>query len=222
MKLFIDSADLAEIRRAVDAGLIDGVTTNPTLLAKSAGADVNPREILREITRIVPGDISAEVVATSTEEMLREGHELAKIADHIVIKVPLTPDGLAACRKLRADGIKVNVTLCFSATQALLAAKSFATYISPFVGRLDDVSSNGMLLIEQIVQIYENYAFETQVLVASVRHPEHIVQAALLGADVATVPGKVLFQLFNHPLTDKGLEGFLADWNKLPQDRRGI
>lgn len=222
MKLFIDSADLVEIRRAVDAGLIDGVTTNPTLLARSAGAEGDPREILREITRLVPGDISAEVVATSTEEMLREGRELAKIADNIVVKVPLTPDGLAACRKLRAEEIKVNVTLCFSPTQALLAAKSAATYISPFVGRLDDVSSNGMLLVEQIVQIYRNYAFATQVLVASVRHPDHIVQAALLGADVATVPGKVLFQLFNHPLTDKGLEGFLADWNKLPKDRRGI
>lgn len=222
MKLFIDSADLVEIRRAVDAGLIDGVTTNPTLLARSAGAEGDPREILREITRLVPGDISAEVVATSTEEMLREGRELAKIADNIVVKVPLTPDGLAACRKLRAEEIKVNVTLCFSPTQALLAAKSSATYISPFVGRLDDVSSNGMLLVEQIVQIYRNYAFATQVLVASVRHPDHIVQAALLGADVATVPGKVLFQLFNHPLTDKGLEGFLADWNKLPKDRRGI
>ncbi len=222
MKIFLDSSDLTEIRRAVDAGMIDGITTNPSLLSKAAGAEGDPREILSEICRTVGGPVSAEVVATETETMLREGRELAKIADNIVVKVPLTEAGLRACRGFRAEDINVNVTLCFSPTQALFAAKAGATYISPFVGRLDDVSSDGMALIEQIVQIYENYSFSTQVLVASVRHPQHVVQAALLGADVATIPGKVLFRLLDHPLTDRGLEGFLADWEKLPKERQGL
>ena len=222
MKFFLDSADLTEVRRALDAGLIDGMTTNPSLLSKAAGATGDPREILAEICRLVSGPISAEVVATRKEDILREGRELAKLADNIVVKVPLTEDGLRACRAFRAEGIKVNVTLCFSPAQALLAAKAGASYISPFVGRLDDVGTDGMDLIARIVQIYENYDFETEVLVASVRHPMHVVDAALMGAHVATMPLKVLLQLLQHPLTDKGLEGFLADWAKLPKERQGI
>jgi transaldolase len=204
------------------AGLIDGITTNPTLLAKAAGAGGNPRDILAEICRTVPGPISAEVVATEEEAMLGEGRELARIADNIVVKVPLTEPGLHACRRFRAEGIRVNVTLCFSPVQALIAAKAGASYISPFVGRLDDVASDGMELIGQIVQIYHNYDFETEVLVASVRHPQHVVQAALLGADVCTLPAKVLHQLLQHPLTDKGLAGFLGDWQKLPESLRKL
>lgn len=222
MKFFLDSADLDEVRRAMDAGLIDGMTTNPTLLAKAAGSSGNPREILAEICRLVPGPISAEVVATSKEEMLREGRELARIASNIVVKVPLTEAGLGACRAFRAEGIKVNVTLCFSPAQALVAAKAGATYISPFVGRLDDVGSDGMDLIQRIVQIYDNYDFETEVLVASIRHPMHVVEAALMGAHVGTMPLKVLLSLLQHPLTDKGLDAFLADWAKLPKEKQGI
>jgi transaldolase len=222
MKFFLDSADLTEIRRAMDAGLIDGITTNPSLLAKVAGANHDPRDVLAEICRLVPGPISAEVVATTRDEMLREGRELAKLADNIVVKVPLTEAGLMACRQFRSEDIHVNVTLCFSAAQALLAAKAGASYISPFVGRLDDIAQDGMQLIEQIVQIYGNYDFPTEVLVASVRHPVHVVQAALLGADVATVPARVLHQLMHHPLTDQGLAGFLADWAKLPEAKRAI
>ena len=213
MKLFLDSADLKEIRRAVDAGLIDGITTNPSLLAKVAGPD-NAREVLAEICRTVNGPVSAEVVATETEPMVAEGRELAKIAANIVVKVPLTEAGLHACRRLRSEGIGVNVTLCFSGTQALLAAKAGATFVSPFVGRLDDISQDGMQLIEQIVQIFQNYDFETEVLVASVRHPVHVLQAALIGAHAATIPAKTLHQLMKHPLTDRGIEGFLADWRK--------
>lgn len=222
MKFFLDTADLNEIRRAADAGLIDGITTNPSLLAKAAGDQHDPRDILKEICTIVPGDISAEVVATTADEMVREGKELVKIADNIVVKVPLIEEGLVACRRFSAEGIKVNVTLCFSPVQALVAAKAGATYISPFVGRLDDVGTDGMELIEQIVHIYHNYDFDTQVLVASVRHPMHVVQAALIGADVATMPAKVLHQLLLHPLTDKGIDLFLADWAKLPAAKRKI
>lgn len=222
MKFFLDTADLNEIRRAQDAGLIDGITTNPSLLSKVAGEQHDPREILQEICRIVPGPISAEVVALTADEMVREGRELVKLADNIVVKVPLIEEGLVACRRFRSEGIKVNVTLCFSPTQALVAAKAGATYISPFVGRLDDVSTDGMELIQQIVTIYQNYDFETEVLVASVRHPMHVVQAALIGADVATMPAKVLHQLLLHPLTDKGIDGFLADWAKLPAAKRKI
>jgi transaldolase len=222
MKIFLDTADLTEIRRAAEAGLIDGITTNPSLLMQAAGKEGTPREILTEICRVVEGPISAEVVATDAEAMLREGRELARIADNIVVKVPLTESGLRACRHFRAEGIAVNVTLCFSPTQALLAAKAGASFISPFVGRLDDISGSGMELIEQIVQIYDNYEFETEVLVASVRHPQHVVEAALLGADVVTLPSKVLYQLLQHPLTDKGLDAFLADWAKLPEEKRTI
>ena len=222
MKFFLDTADLTEIRRAASAGMIDGITTNPSLLAKAAGSDHEPREILKEICGVVPGPISAEVVGLAYDDMMREGKELAKLAGNIVVKVPLTEDGLRACRSFTSEGIKVNVTLCFSPTQALIAAKAGATYISPFVGRLDDISQNGMQLIEQIVQIYQNYDFETEVLVASVRHPNHIVEAALIGAHVATMPLKVLEMLIKHPLTDKGIQGFLADWEKLPSAKRKI
>jgi transaldolase len=188
------------------------VTTNPSLVAKEG--DVDFKEHIAKICSIVAGDVSAEVTALDTEGMLREGRELAKIADNVVIKVPLTLDGLKACRTFRAEGTKVNVTLCFSAAQALLAAKAGASYISPFIGRLDDIGQDGMDLIRDIVQIYDNYGFATEVLAASIRHPMHIVDCALAGADVATIPFKVITQLVKHPLTDKGLEGFLTDWKK--------
>jgi transaldolase len=222
MKIFLDTADLNEIQRAADAGLIDGITTNPSLLSKAAGAEGDPREILKEICAAVPGPISAEVVATDADTMVREGKKLAALADNIVVKAPLTEDGLVACRRLRADGIRVNVTLCFSPTQALLAAKADASYISPFIGRLDDISTDGMELIRQIRLIYDNYGFGTEILAASIRHPQHVVESALMGADVGTLPPKVLWQLLEHPLTDKGLAAFLADWEKLPEDRRVI
>lgn len=222
MKIFLDTADLAEIRRGMDAGLIDGITTNPSLIWKSAGAQGEPREILKQICDTVPGPISAEVVATDADTMVSEGKKLAKIADNIVVKAPLTEDGLVACQRLRAEDIRVNVTLCFSPTQALLAAKAGASYISPFLGRIDDISSDGMELIRQIRVIYDNYGFDTELLAASIRHPQHVVEAALAGADIATMPPKVFWQLLNHPLTDKGLAAFLADWEKLPEDRRVI
>src|ERR671922_387839 len=219
MKFFLDSADLGEIRRALDAGLIDGITTNPSLLAKAAGATHDPKDVLADICRVVPGPISAEVIAREQDAMMREGRELARIADNIVVKVPLTEEGLHACRRFRVEDIRVNVTLCFSPAQALLAAKAGATYISPFVGRLDDVAHDGMQLIRDIVQIYRAYpnTLKTEVLVASVRHPIHIIEAAKMGADVATMPPNVLKQMFNHPLTDKGLAAFLADWAKTGQ-----
>ncbi len=212
MKFFIDTANLDEIKEANELGLIDGVTTNPSLVAKEG--DVDFKEHIAKICSIVKGDVSAEVTSLDTAGMLSEGRELAKIADNVVIKVPLTLDGLKACRIFRAEGTKVNVTLCFSAAQALLAAKAGASYISPFIGRLDDIAQDGMQLIRDIVQIYDNYAFETEVLAASIRHPVHIVDCALSGADVATIPFKVIQQLVKHPLTDKGLESFLADWKK--------
>ena len=212
MKFFIDTANLDEIREANELGLIDGVTTNPSLVAKEGSVDF--KEHLAKICEMIKGDISAEVTALDTEGMLREGREFAKIAPNIVVKCPLTWDGLKATRIFRDEGTKVNVTLCFSASQALLAAKAGATYISPFIGRLDDISYNGMQLISEIVQIYGNYNFDTQVLAASIRHPMHIVESALMGADVATMPFKVIQQLIKHPLTDKGLDDFLADWKK--------
>lgn len=217
MKFFLDSADLTEIRRAVDAGLIDGITTNPSLLARVAGADAAPQDILLEICRTVPGPISAEVVATTTDEMLREGKKLAALADNIVVKLPLTEDGLLACRKLRAEDIPVNVTLCFSPSQALLAAKAGATYVSPFVGRLDDIAAPGMTLVGDIMEVYTNYGYESEVIVASIRNPLHVVEAAKMGADVATIPLSVIKQLTKHPLTDIGIERFLADWDKVPK-----
>ena len=212
MKFFIDTANLDEIKEANELGLIDGVTTNPSLVAKEGNVDF--KEHLAKICAMVKGDISAEVTALDTEGMLTEGRDFAKVAPNVVIKVPLTLDGLKACRTFRSEGTKVNVTLCFSAAQALLAAKAGASYISPFIGRLDDVATDGMQLIRDIVQIYDNYGFETEVLAASIRHPMHIVDCALAGADVATIPFKVIQQLVKHPLTDKGLEGFLSDWKK--------
>lgn len=215
MKFFIDSADLGEIRDLAATGLVDGVTTNPSLVAKSGRNFV---EVIREICEIVPGPVSAEVAAVDHETMLAEGRRLARIADNVAVKVPLTPDGLKTCRALAAEGIRVNVTLCFSPAQAILAAKAGAAFVSPFVGRLDDIGADGMGLIADIVQIYAAYqAFDTEVLVASIRHPMHVVEAAKMGADVATMPPAVLRQMFNHPLTDKGLAAFLADWAKTGQ-----
>ena len=212
MKFFIDTANLDEIKEANELGLIDGVTTNPSLVAKEG--DVDFKEHIAKICSIVKGDVSAEVTSLDTEGMLREGREYAKIASNVVVKCPLTLDGLKATRILTEEGTGVNVTLCFSAAQALLAAKAGAKYISPFIGRLDDISTNGMQLIQDILQIYGNYGFKTEVLAASIRHPMHIVDCALAGADVATIPFKVIQQLVNHPLTDKGLNAFLEDWKK--------
>ena len=212
MKFFIDTANVDEIREANAMGLLDGVTTNPSLVAKE-GKDFHAT--LREIVSVVNGPISAEVTSTDVDRMLEQGHELSRIHPNIVIKVPLTKVGLQACKKLRGDDIRVNVTLCFSPSQALVAAKAGATYISPFVGRLDDISHDGMELIRQIRVIYDNYGFETQILAASIRHPVHVVESALAGADVATMPLKVINQIIKHPLTDIGQAKFLADWQKL-------
>jgi transaldolase len=211
MKLFIDTGNIKEIESLVPLGIIDGITTNPSLLAKEPG---DFKENLKKICQMVQGPVSGEVVATDYDGMLREGRDLAKIDDHIVVKVPFGKNGVRACKTLTDEGIRVNVTLCFSAAQALLAAKVGAYFISPFVGRLDDIAAGGMHLIEQIVDIYQNYDFPTQVLVASVRGPEHVVEAGRLGADICTCPAKVIEQLFNHPLTDIGLKNFLADWEK--------
>ena len=211
MKLFIDSGNIKDIQALVPLGIIDGITTNPTLLSKEPG---DYRENLKKICQIVQGPTSAEVTETDADAMIRQGRELSKIDSWIVVKVPLTRDGIKACKTLSSEGIKVNVTLCFSPSQALLAAKVGATYISPFVGRLDDVASHGMELIRDIVEIYENYNFKTEVLVASTRSPMHIVEAARMGADVCTCPPSVIDSLFNHPLTDVGLKKFLADWDK--------
>lgn len=215
MKIFIDSGDIGEIREAVAMGAIDGVTTNPSLLAKGGKPT---KKAIAEICEVVDGPVSAEVLATDTQGILDEGRALAKIHPNVVVKVPLLVDGLKAVKTFSQEGIRTNVTLCFSPTQALLAAKAGATYISPFIGRLDDVSEEGMQLIEQLVTIYGNYDFETEILVASVRHPMHVVQSALLGADVATVPFKVITQLAHHPLTDAGLARFLEDAKKIPKE----
>jgi transaldolase len=211
MKLFIDTGNLKEIENLVPLGIIDGITTNPSLLAKEGG---DYRALLKRICQIVKGPTSAEVVATDAEGMIREGRDLRSIDEHIVVKVPFTKEGVKACRTLASEGTKVNVTLCFSPTQALIAAKVGATYISPFVGRLDDIATSGMHLIQEIVDIYENYRFTTEVLVASVRHPIHVVEAARMGADVCTCPAAVIEAMFRHPLTDVGLERFLKDWEK--------
>ncbi len=211
MKFFIDTANINEIKEAAALGILDGVTTNPSLVSKE-GKDF--RKLLDEILAIVDGPVSAEVVSTDYDGILKEAHELSKIHKNIVVKVPLIKEGLKAVRTLSSENINTNVTLCFSASQALLAAKAGATYISPFVGRLDDISHDGMELISQIVQIYKNYNYKTQVLVASIRHPLHLVEAALMGADVCTMPFSVIDKLFNHPLTDIGLEKFLSDWKK--------
>jgi len=214
MKFFADTAEIAEIRELAATGLLDGVTTNPSLVHKS-GRDF--LEVVKEIAGVVKGPVSAEVVALDYEGMLREADILRKIADNITIKVPLTPDGLKACKSLTGDGTMVNVTLCFSAAQALLAAKAGATFISPFVGRHDDVGFDGMALIADIRLIYDNYDFDTQILIASVRHPVHVVEAAKIGADVMTAPPKIIWQLFKHPLTDVGIASFLKDWEATGQ-----
>jgi transaldolase len=212
MKLFLDTANVGEIQEAASLGILDGVTTNPSLVAKEQR---DFKELVKEICSIVNGPVSAEVVATDLQGMLSEARDLAKIHDNIVVKIPLIREGLKAVKRLKADGIRVNVTLCFSATQALLAAKAGAYFISPFVGRLDDISHSGMDLINDIVTIYRNYDFETQVLVASIRHPLHVLEAAKMGADISSMPFKVFEQLVKHPLTDIGLERFLEDWKKV-------
>ena len=211
MKFFIDTANIEEIRQAAAMGVLDGVTTNPSLAARETAPY---RDILKEICRIVPGPVSAEVIATDAEGMLREADDLVKIADNIVIKIPTILEGLKAIKKLTERGFKTNATLVFSPTQALMVAKAGATYVSPFVGRLDDISTSGMDLIRQIVTIYQNYGYDTEVLVASVRHPMHVVEAALIGADVVTMPYGVIAQLMKHPLTDIGLDKFIADFKK--------
>lgn len=212
MKFFLDTANIEEIKDAHSMGMVDGVTTNPSLIAKE-GRDF--KEVISEICGIVDGPISAEVIATDVDGMVSEGRELAKLHKNIVVKIPMLIDGLKAVRQLAADGIKTNVTLIFSPLQALMAAKAGAAYVSPFVGRLDDVSQEGMGIVEQIVEMYANYGFETEVIVASVRNPLHVLQSALLGADIATIPYNVLSKLAAHPLTDKGLKAFLADWEKM-------
>ncbi len=214
MKLFLDTAALSDIRWASQAGLIDGVTTNPTLLSKHAG-DVEPQDVLKEICSLVDGPVSAEVVAVDADGMYGEGRELAKLADNIVVKIPMLEDGMLATRRLVADGVKVNVTLAFSSVQCLLAAKAGATYVSPFLGRLDDIGHDAMDIVREARQIFDNYGMETEILAASIRHPRHVAEAALVGADVATVPTAVLKKMLLHPLTDRGLDQFLNDWSKL-------
>ena len=214
MKFFVDSADIKQIEDLMPTGLIDGVTTNPSLIAKN-GDDMS--KTIKDICALVQGPVSAEVTATDSDKMLEEGQYLASLAKNVTIKVPLTINGLKTCKALRAQGTQVNVTLCFSATQALLAAKAGASFISPFVGRLDDIGEKGMDLIEDIVIIYENYGFETEVLVASVRSKQHVIDAAIIGAHVTTLPPKVIYELYEHPLTDKGLKAFLDDWDKTGQ-----
>ncbi|MGR3293218.1 MAG: fructose-6-phosphate aldolase [Candidatus Scalindua sp.] len=214
MKFFIDTADVNEIREAESLGILDGVTTNPTLISRTGRPF---KETIEEICSIVKGPVSAEVVSTDTEGIIKEGRELVKIADNIVVKVPLIKDGLKAVKVLTSEGIKVNVTLCFSSNQALLAAKAGGTYISPFIGRLDDKGHTGMEIIEEIRTIYDNYAFETQIIVASIRNPLHVRDAALIGADIATIPFAVFNNIVKHPLTDEELKNFLADWEKVPK-----
>lgn len=216
MKFFIDTADLEEIEEANNLGVLDGVTTNPSLCAKIGVADFEGH--IAKICDMVEGDVSAEVVSTVYDDIMPEARNLAAIADNVVVKVPLIKDGIKAIKALSDEGIRTNCTLCFSATQALIAAKAGATYISPFIGRLDDISEDGMQLIADVVQIYENYGFETEVLAASIRHPMHVLESARMGADVATMPLKVIDQLLHHPLTDSGLERFLADWDKLQEE----
>jgi transaldolase len=211
MKFFIDTANIAEIKEANAMGMVDGVTTNPSLIAKE---DRDFKEIITEICKIVDGPISAEVISLDTEGMLREARDLAKIHKNIVVKIPMTIDGLKAVRQLTAEDIKTNVTLVFSPLQGLMAAKAGATYVSPFVGRIDDLAQEGMVLVEQLVEMYSNYAYETEIIVASVRNPLHVLESALMGADIATIPFNVLSKLAAHPLTDKGIKAFMDDWNK--------
>ena len=219
MKIFLDSANLESIKKYNDMGILDGITTNPSLLSKEGG---DPQKTMEEIVRIIDGDVSLEVVSTEYEGMLEEGRHLRKYGDNVVVKCPMTPEGLKACKALTAEGIPVNVTLIFSSNQAILAAKSGAKYVSPFIGRLDDVGKDGMQLISEIKQIFSNYKFSTQVLVASIRHPIHVIEAGKIGADVVTLPPAVLEKMFKHPLTDIGLKNFLADWEKLKAENPNI
>lgn len=214
MKLFLDSASLKEISWAVQAGLIDGVTTNPSLLSKQAG-DLDPKDVLKEICSLVEGPVSAEVVSVDADGMCREARELAKIADNILVKLPMLEEGMIAVRRLAADGIRTNVTLCFSSVQCLIAAKAGASYVSPFIGRIDDVGQEGMDVIREARVIFDNYQIATEILAASIRHPRHVAEAAMIGADAATLPPDVLKKLLLHPLTDRGLDQFLSDWSKL-------
>src|SRR5574338_281521 len=217
MKIFLDTANLQSIKMYNDMGLLDGITTNPSLLAKEGG---DPQKAMEEITKIIKGDVSLEVIATDYAGMMDEGHRLKKYGANVVVKVPMTADGLKACKSLTQEGIPVNVTLVFSPNQAVLAAKAGAKYVSPFIGRLDDIGQDGMALIAEIKQIFQNYNFKTQILVASVRHPMHVVEAAKIGADVVTLPPDVLGKMLKHPLTDNGLKAFLADWDKLQQNQK--
>ncbi len=219
MKIFLDTANLESIKKYNDMGLLDGITTNPSLLSKEGG---DPQKTMEEIVRIINGDVSLEVVSTEYEGMLEEGRRLRKYGDNVVVKCPMTPEGLKACKALTAEGIPVNVTLIFSPNQAILAAKSGAKYVSPFIGRLDDVGKDGMQLISEIKQIFSNYKFSTQILVASIRHPIHVIEAGKIGADVVTLPAAVLEKMLKHPLTDIGLKNFLADWEKLKAENPNI
>jgi len=221
MKIFLDTANLESIRKFNDMGLLDGITTNPSLMSKEGG---NPKDAMKEITKIIKGDVSLEVVSTESSGMIEEGKRLREFGNNVVVKVPMTPDGLKACKSLSSKGIPVNVTLIFSANQALLAAKSGAKYVSPFIGRLDDIGQNGMELIKEIKKIFENYkdSIDTQILVASVRHPLHVIDAAKIGADVVTLPPAVLDKMLEHPLTKIGLENFLADWDKLKSENPNV
>jgi transaldolase len=219
MKIFLDTANISAIKMYNDMGLVDGITTNPSLMAKEGG---DPQKVMEEIVKIIKGDVSLEVLSMETNGMLEEGRRLRKYGNNVVIKCPLTPDGLKACKILTSEGIPVNVTLCFSVNQAILAAKAGAKYVSPFIGRLDDNGQDGMNLIREIHQVFQNYKFSTQILVASIRHPMHVVEASKIGADVVTLPPDVLGKMLKHPLTDVGLENFLLDWEKLKKDNQHI
>lgn len=219
MKIFLDTANIESIRKYKDMGVLDGITTNPTLLSKEQGS---LDEIMKTIVSMIPGPVSLEVIGTESEQMIEEAHHLKKYGQNVVVKIPMIPEGLKALRILSAEGLSTNVTLVFSASQALLAAKAGATYVSPFIGRLDDIGHNGMAIVKSIVSIFRNYQLGTQVLVASIRHPDHVVQAAELGADVVTLPPDILGKMMKHPLTDKGLEAFLSDWKKISESPRLI
>lgn len=219
MKIFLDTANVESIKKYNDMGLVDGITTNPTLLSKEKG---NPAEIMRQIVRIVQGPVSLEVVGTTTAEMIEEAHRLKKYGQNVVVKIPMIPDGLKAVKKLKEEGIPTNVTLIFSANQAILAAKAGAAYVSPFIGRLDDAGQEGMTVIREIVQIFKNYQFDTNVLVASVRHPLHVIDAGKIGAHVVTLPPDILGKMLSHPLTDKGLSAFLSDWEKVKKENPNL
>jgi transaldolase len=219
MKIFLDTANLKAINTYNDMGLVDGITTNPTLLSKEKQ---NPAGLMREIVRIVKGPVSLEVIATETEQMLEEAHKLKKFGQNVIVKIPMTSNGMKAVKKLKEDGIETNVTLIFSANQAILAAKAGASYVSPFIGRLDDIGNEGMTLIKEITQILRNYQFKTEVLVASVRHPVHVIEAGKIGADIVTLPPDILGKMLTHPLTDKGLALFLSDWEKVKNENPSV